>query len=220
MNTYENNPLGRSVEHMIPNAFLTRKRNKGEGDFYACRTCNIRKSDIDYVLGVISKSQSNDLDLVYQSFQKALDDPTRSKPFNAMLSTAETHDDCVSMKIPISACKLSQYVDFLAKGQYFKMTRKFLSLNLYIVDFQIINKLVIDELKRMHYSQHGTNPLEAIQEQPATETIRKGESIIFSQDEKSFIFFLHGGIGFTVKIVKRSRKSETKKKKYLSLFDS
>ena len=51
----ENKENSRSVEHLIPNAALTRKRMNDEGDFYACRKCNSRKSHIDYVLGTIAK---------------------------------------------------------------------------------------------------------------------------------------------------------------------
>jgi hypothetical protein len=55
----ENKDNSRSVEHLMPNAALTRRRKNDEGDFCACRRCNSRKSSIDYVLGVITKAQHN-----------------------------------------------------------------------------------------------------------------------------------------------------------------
>jgi hypothetical protein len=122
MNKKENDPLCKSVEHMIPNVALTRKRDKGEGDFYACRRCNISKSNIDYVLGIIAKGQSNDSELAITSIQKALDDPKRNKRFIDMLSTAESHGQDILMKMPFDSVELSNYMDFLAKGQYFKVT--------------------------------------------------------------------------------------------------
>ena len=63
----ENQPNSRSVEHMIPNAFITRKRKNGEGDFYVCRQCNSRKSHIDNLLGKTSKMQSPNTEIASQA---------------------------------------------------------------------------------------------------------------------------------------------------------
>ena len=37
---------------MLHYAALTRRRKNNQGDFYACRKCNSRKNNIDYILGV------------------------------------------------------------------------------------------------------------------------------------------------------------------------
>lgn len=97
----ENHLLSKSVEHLILNAALSRKRGKGEGDFYACRKCNSEKSNIDYVLGVIAKGQSYDEDFAFQSIWKALDDKKRNKRFIKMIIEGEHKGDLVQMPLPI-----------------------------------------------------------------------------------------------------------------------
>ena len=74
LNKIENDPLCKSVEHLIPNAALTIKRGKGEGDFLACKSCNERKSNMDYVVGVIAKFQSKSEPLAVSSLKKAMSD--------------------------------------------------------------------------------------------------------------------------------------------------
>lgn len=104
MVTAENQPLSRSVEHLIPNAALRTNRNKGEGDFYACRACNSSKSEMDYVLGVLAKSQCNDETLALGTMWKALDDPKRNSRFiDMILAGAEQANGRVTM--PLVATK-------------------------------------------------------------------------------------------------------------------
>ena len=42
----------RARTSMLHYAALTRRRKNNQGDFYACRKCNSRKNNIDYILGV------------------------------------------------------------------------------------------------------------------------------------------------------------------------
>ena len=89
------------LAHMIPNAVLTRRRARNEGDFYACRKCNSAKSNIDYVLAVVAKAQSVDQELAARTLSEAiLRDNNTSHRFRQMIRTAEPHADGLHMAIP------------------------------------------------------------------------------------------------------------------------
>lgn len=120
----ENLDNSRSVEHLIPNTALRLKRKNDQGDFYACRKCNSRKSHIDYLLAIISKSQSSDSDLAIETLARAISqDGKSSNRFIEMISYAEEGPFEATMKIPILGRELLEYIEFLGKGQYFKKNK-------------------------------------------------------------------------------------------------
>ena len=122
----ENQDNSRSVEHLIPNAVLTRRRKKDEGDFYACRKCNSKKSNIDYILGVIALGQSSDDALAADTLINAiLKDNGASKRLIDMTHTAKpTNEGTVHAEMPINAKELLEYMRYLGKGQFFKVKHK------------------------------------------------------------------------------------------------
>lgn len=213
----ENNDLSKSVEHMIPNAALTQKRGKGEGDFYACRKCNARKSNIDYVLGIIVKSQSKISDLSLQSMWNALDDTKRNKRFIDMILSAQQHGDNVSLPLPIKPTELAEYVDFLAKGQYFKKHKKPLSMKQNTVSFEIVNKLVLNELEKIYGDMNKSHPFKDLQLNPRTETIQDGECLIWSKNNQH-LFIFHEGVALILKILKRNKLNMQRRQDSINKF--
>jgi hypothetical protein len=141
----ENRPESRSIEHLIPNTALSRPRTKRDGDFFACRKCNGRKSHIDYVLSIIANAQSADSDLAANTLISAItSDDGRAQRFNQMAAEAkDTSDGGAMMNIPVFAQELLEYISFLGRGQYFrKRSRPFdQGSQVMIVDF--INKPVM-----------------------------------------------------------------------------
>ena len=78
------------MEHLIPRTLLRKQSKNDAGDFYACRRCNARKSHIDYVLGVVAKSQSRDAEFAAQTMITAVTRTDgRSRRFVQMLQTVE-----------------------------------------------------------------------------------------------------------------------------------
>lgn len=219
LNKTENDPLCRSREHMIPHVALTSKRDNGQADFYVCRTCNLRKSNIDYVLGVVSKFQSNDESLAIGSIQKALDNPKRNKRFIDMIVSAQVKGQEIHMRLPITGTELSNYIDFLAKGQYFKTTDYMLSMKNNLVTFEFIDKRAIAHLESGYKKQHGSYPIKDLQKNPNAETIAGGECVIYSQKGK-YIFFFQEGLAFIVEIKRRNKTNERKKAEYIKQFSA
>ena len=144
----ENQDNSRSVEHLIPNAALTRKRKNDEGDFFACRKCNSRKSNIDYVLGIISKAQSSDDELAANTLINAVTkEDGRANRFIDMVLTAKEQIDGVHMEMPIKGHELIEYLHYLGKGQFFKARgTPYNPCNL-VMEIQFVNKQVLAPLE-------------------------------------------------------------------------
>jgi hypothetical protein len=204
----ENKENSRSVEHLIPNTVLTRKRGNDEGDFYACRRCNSRKSKIDYVLSVVAKTQSRDATLASESLVAAISKTDgRVTMFKKMLRTVnETIDGGATMAIPISGIDLLEYMTFLAKGQYFKQHRTILDVRSYVLLCHFHNKEVSASFEASYEERFGSNNFRDLEENLYTEVIAPGESMIYCKNHK-YMFAFHDYIVITVEVKKRNKKN-------------
>jgi hypothetical protein len=210
----ENKDNSRSVEHLIPNVALTRKRNKGEGDFYACRKCNMRKSNIDNMLGVVAKCQTIDNDIASKTLIKAVTKGDgASKRFKDMVRTAERNVDEVHMRIPIKGPELVEYIHFLGKGQYFKDNLVPFDPDKLEMEILFANKQVTGSLISSYKEKHGSDPFRDLEKNSFSKIINNGECIIYSK-ENEYMFSFHDYTVITVKILNKSRKN--KKIAYLS----
>ncbi|WP_127346408.1 hypothetical protein [Pseudidiomarina mangrovi] len=195
------------MEHMIPNAALSRKRGKGEGDFLACRKCNSHKSNMDYVIGVISKSQSANSNLVVDSLTRASTQTDgREKRFLDMMRTAVCKPDGnIHLEIPIHADDLISYMRYLGMGQYFKIHKRPFNPERYVMHLEFINKQVTQTFQASYQDTHYSNPFLDIQENPHAEVIGDGEVIIWYKKD-AYLFLFHHYVGFLIDIKKRCRR--------------
>ncbi len=215
----ENQPLSRSVEHLIPNVVLTSNRNKGDGDFYACRACNSSKSEMDYVLGALAKSQCNDEKLALGTIWKALDDPKRNSRFiDMILAGAEQADGRVTMPLPVSGHEVATYADYLAKGQYFKRYKKPISPSQYVVTFEVVGKLVFSDLLNSYKARHGTTPFEDLKSNPYTEVIADSECLIWSKNNRN-MFIFHSGFALITKLMNNTKRNVARRRACLLELD-
>lgn len=206
----ENKDNSRSVEHLIPNAALTRKRKNDEGDFYACRRCNSRKSNIDYVLGVITKAQSFDNKLALNTVIDAITKKDgRAKRFIDMILTAKEGSGGVHMEMPIKGNELIEYLHYVGKGQFFKVRRVPYNPNNYVMDIQFVNKQILAAIESSYVDQHGSNPFKDLKQNPRSEVINDGECIIWSKNNR-FIFIFHDYVAAIVEVLRRSKKNVAK----------
>lgn len=215
----ENQDNSRSVEHLIPNAVLTRRRNKDEGDFYACRKCNSEKSKIDYVLGVIAKAQSSNDTLAADTLIKSIEkDNGATKRFIDMTHTARpTNEGTIHAEIPINAQELIEYMHYLGKGQYFKLNHNKLTYKLYnpreqVMLVEFVNKQALYPLEGSYTKRHKTNPFQDLQRNPYTEVINSGECLIWAKNN-NFLFVFHNYTAVIVKVLKKNKKNIAKVKK-------
>lgn len=203
----ENLPNGRSVEHLIPNTALTTPRNKGEGDFYACRTCNGAKSKIDYVLGVIAKAQSPNPKLAASALIEAVtSDKKAAAKFIDMVRAPEHRGGGVLLKMPIEGRDLFDYFMFLAKGQHFKTTGQILDLATQVALLEFASKSLLQSFEEEYGKQHGTLPMADLSANPRVERIGGDECLIWSREHDHMIVF-HWYTGVLIQIRPRSRKN-------------
>jgi hypothetical protein len=214
----ENQPNSRSVEHLIPNTVLRKKRKNNEGDFYACRECNSRKSHIDYVLGVIAKIQSTDDDFASQALIRAVAGGERiSDRFVRMVSRADETPQGIKMEIPISGKELVEYIRFLGKGQYFKRRGRIFDEKNQVMIVDFANKEIHSILEDSYIDKHGSHPVRDLEMNPYSEVISSGECVIWSKNE-NYLFFFHDYISISIRVRPRNRKNterENRANKYL-----
>jgi len=210
----KNQDNSRSVEHLIPNAVLTRKRKKDEGDFYACRKCNSKKSNIDYILGVIAKAQSVNNTLATDTLINAvLKDNGAAKRFIDMTHTARpTSEGTVHAEIPINAKELIEYIRYLGKGQFFKLKRVPYNPSNQVMYVNFVNKQVLSPLEGEYTGRHKANPFQDLQQNPYTEVINNGECLIWAKNN-NFLFVFHNYTAVIVKVLRKNRKNIERVKK-------
>lgn len=203
----ENLDLSRSVEHLIPNAALTRKRKNDEGDFYACRQCNSRKSKIDYVLGVATKSQSRDEALATATLLRAATrDGHMSDRFVDAINSATGDGEWVYMNFPISGTELLEYIQFLGRGQYFKAFGVPFDPKKHVMLVDFSNKQVHHSLETSYEGKLGSNPYRDLERNPFSEVISEGECLIWSKDH-DFLFIFHDYTSISIRIKVRDLDS-------------
>jgi hypothetical protein len=217
-----NKDNSRSVEHLIPNTALRAKRTNADGDFYACRKCNAKKSHMDYLLGIITKSQSSDEEFSTSALLRSLDSENgSSKRFIEMFRSAKLDSELIVMDMPIFGPELLEYMTFLAKGQYFKKFNEILDLEKHVLHVDFINKQATKVVEEKYQKNHGSNPFRDLEQNPNAEVISEGDCIILSQNG-TFLFFFHDYILICIKIMERNtencRIAEEKNRYILSNF--
>lgn len=204
----ENQPNSRSVEHLIPNTVLTKPRTKRDGDFFACRRCNGRKGHIDYVLGVVAKSQSADTELAATALIDAISsEDGRSKRFIKMAAEAVETSNGVELNIPIFGDELLEYISFLGRGQYFRRHQRPFDQSRQVMVVQFVNKPVLSSLEADYGVAHGTNPFEDLRLNKYAETYSDGDCIIYSKNDR-YLFLFHNYTAIIIQIKRRNRKHE------------
>lgn len=203
----ENQDDSRSVEHLIPRTLLREKSKNDTGDFYACRRCNARKSHIDYVLGVVAKSQSRNADFAAQSMISAVTrTDRRSGRFVRMLKTAEEVGDAVHFTMPVSGAELLEYMRFLGKGQYFRKFGVIYRQESQVMLVSFTNKTVHSAFEVSYEGVHGTNPYRDLEQNRYAEVLSGGDCIIYSKNS-SFLFIFHDYTSVIVEIKRRNPKN-------------
>lgn len=204
----ENLPNSRSVEHLVPNTVLRHKRNNGAGDFYACRKCNSRKSHIDYVLGVVTKSQADDPQFAADSIIRAVTkDGQSSQRFVEMVANAWEVGDEIHMEIPISGYELIEYIHYLGKGQYFKKRQRIFDPNRQVMLVQFANKEVHLTFQNAYGAEHGTHHVRDLENNPGSEVLSGGDCVIWSKND-AYLFVFHDYVSIGIRIKRRNRKNE------------
>lgn len=209
----ENQPNSRSVEHMIPNAFITRKRKNDEGDFYVCRQCNSRKSHIDNLLGKTSKMQSPNTEIASSTLKKVSADSSNTKGrFMDMINSSKSTAVGVEMTLPICGSELVEYIEFLGKGQYLKQNGRVFDTSTHVFEIDYITKHVFLTIEEDYQKKFGSSPFRDLEKNQLSEVVNNDQCTIWSRDNQ-YLFIFHVSTAIIVKVLERNRNNEKRAQK-------
>ena len=199
-------PLRATVEHLIPHIALSRKRGNGEGDFKACKTCNNKKSTLDYIIGIIAKSSSSEELVAIAALNKALSDDKKNKRYLNMLQLCERKGEIIEFTLPIEINELYEYASYLAKGQYYKEHGNFLCLKRNIIFCDLLPNQFVKNLNLSYKQANDSLPFDDLVKNPHSEVILDGECIIYSKNNK-YMFVFQKGLILVIKILEKNNQN-------------
>ncbi len=207
----ENMPNSRSVEHLVPNTLLTRKRKNDEGDFYACRQCNSNKGNLDELFGFIAKSQSSDNELaskaLIRAFTKRDHVPNR---LWKMYDSARKEGNEVHAKMPITGQELLDYATYFGKGLYFLKYQRVFNDSKDALYIEFANKQVHSAFSSSYEKKLNSNPIRDLEKNQYSKVVASGECVIWSKNRKNLVVF-HDFISFSIEFKNRNQKTLRKK---------
>lgn len=207
LNRIENDPLCRSVEHMIANTITTRKRNNGEGDFYVCRSCNGQyKSLLDKMLAMFSRVQSGNESVVLSTIEKEASKPTNGKVGKAMV-IPEFERGILTYPNMVSGQNMVDYIDYIAKGVHFMSTGKLFNEQKMVIIPSFLSKAHLYELECCYRKNTGRNAFEDMKRNDNLKYV-DDEYVIIEGSKNNYLVLIHDYTGFSIKIKSKNNLSK------------
>lgn len=209
----ENLPNGRSVEHLVPNTLLTSQRSKGDGDFFACRSCNCEKGKLDEVFGLITKFQSKDPELaanaLIRAFTKRENVPERY--WRMYDSAKENSSGQIEARMPINGQELIEYATYFGKGLYYMKYGRIFNDKREVMHIGFYNKHVHLSHADHYQKSFSSNPVKDLESNPHSWVVAEDECVIWSKNRSHLIIF-HHFISFGIEFKDYNREMLLKKK--------
>lgn len=206
----------KSSEHFIPNAALSITRTKGDGDFYACISCNNRKGRFDEIVGKCAKIQSDDIELAIATLEHEFK-KEHSKIAEALSSVSPLDDGGASFKNPLSRQELYEYMEFLGKGVYFIYKNKVFNPRYHIFSLRYVPAHALKTFEAHYRSKQGSNPYRDLETNPRSKVIKSHEGILYKQGS-SYIVFIQDYFGVMIKVMNNTASNRKKALKYKFQF--
>ena len=208
----KNNDDGRSVEHLIPQIAVSKKRTNAQGDFYVCRKCNTEKSKIDELLGLLSRINTTG-DGGREAISKlAKMVGKKNKAVLSMMDCATKHPDGMEIKLLFKGEDIYKYGLFLTKGEYFKKHGEILNNDDKIVLVTWGGPHLIKELLSSYRETYGTNPFEDLTQNDHVENIFEECFIIVGKNGTEFSFIFNQSYILITKVVDHTEENKTEKR--------
>lgn len=208
----KNNDDGRSVEHLIPQIAVSKRRTNAQGDFHVCRKCNTEKSKIDELFGLLSRINTpgdGGLDAISKLAKMV---GKKNKAVLSIIDSATKHPDGMEIKLPFKGEDIYKYGLFLTKGEYFKKHGKILSNNDKIVLVTWGGPQLIKKLISSYRETHGTNPFEDLKQNEHVENIFQECFIIVDKNGTEFSFIFNQSYLLITKVVDNTEDNKTEKR--------
>jgi hypothetical protein len=208
----KNNDDGRSVEHLVPQIAVSKKRTNAQGDFHVCRKCNTEKSKIDELFGLLSRinTPGNGGREAISKLAKMVG--KKNKTVLSMMDSATKHPDGMEIKLPFKGEEIYKYGLFLTKGEYFKKHGEILNNGNKIVLVTWGGPHLIKELLSSYRETHGTNPFEDLTQNDHVENIFEECFIIIGKNGTEFSFIFNQSYLLITKVVDYTEDNKTEKR--------
>lgn len=207
----KNSGDGRSVEHLIPQSAVSKKRSNAQGDFYVCRKCNTEKSKIDALFGLLSRINTPGSGGLEAAEKLARMAGKGNKTLINMFNSHQKKAGGYEIQLPFKGKDIYNYGVFLTKGEYFKRHREILDLEKTIVFVKWAGPFFIDKLISRYKNNNGKNPFDDLVLNDNIENINKECFIVYGIENRGFVFFFGRSYGLITEVVEYSEKNKKEK---------
>ncbi|MEM5505174.1 hypothetical protein WNY81_09945 [Shewanella frigidimarina] len=207
-----NSDNGRSVEHLIPQIAVSKKRTNANGDFHVCRKCNTEKSKIDELFGLLSRVNTPGEGGIEAVSKLSKMFGKRNKAITKMIDSARNNPNGIELNLPFKGEDVYKYGVFLTKGEFFKKHRSLLDLNKNIVLVTWGSPNLTRELLKRYKSTHGRNPFADLALNSAVENIYEECFIVVNSTGDEFLFFFNQEYLLSTKVVEKNEENMRKKR--------
>ena len=208
---------GRSVEHLIPQIAVSKKRTNAKGDFHVCRKCNSDKSKIDELFGLLSRINTPGEGGLEALSKLAKLYGKRNKAITSMIDSGRSHSDGVEVKLPFKGEDIYKYGVFLTKGEYFKKHLSLLDLSQKVILVTWGSPSFVKELLSNYKSKHDSNAYDDLAKNNNVENVYEECFIIANSSGDGFSFLFNKEYLLLTKVVDRTE--ETLKEKRINKLD-
>lgn len=210
LNEIHNHMSSKTIEHMIPNVSLTVKRNRGEGDFHVCKSCNSEKSRLDELIGLICRMTGDNKEgafLAAEKFRNAVE--RKDKLFVHAMNSIKPYGVGATIAIPLTIKDISKYGKWLAKGQYFLKRNEMLNEENHIISVNIINYFEVRQIKDWYRKASHSEAFDDLSKNESILNINNESFIISGDDCKNIMVCLNRTFIFDLKILENTRQNKT-----------
>lgn len=213
MNDIENDKKGRSVEHMIPNVASIKKRKNKDGDFYACRDCNLKKGKTDELLGILTRLAIEDGNAEFDTkkFKDRIEN--RDKRFLKAAESLKQSDKGVSITIPLNTKESIDYFEYFGKGQYLICTGKVFDPKKFIIIVDVLGYDTLKTIEREYEKNNKSKALDDLSNNPQIYNLYNESFIISSDDAKDMFLILNRSMLIQINILPKNRTNITLRNK-------
>ena len=203
---------GRSVEHLIPQIAVSKKRTNAQGDFYVCRKCNTEKSKIDELFGLLSRVNDpggGGIEAISKLVKMV---GKKNKAVLAMQDSATKHPEGIEIKLPFKGEDIYKYGLLLTKGEYFKRHSRLLNTDEKIVLVTWGSSQLIKVLLSRYKETQGKNIFEALALNDHVENIFEECFIVVGKDGMEFSFIFNRSYLLITKVVDYTEENKLERR--------
>lgn len=214
LNNLENHENCASVEHMIPNSALRKKRKNDQGDFLVCRGCNLKKSRMDEIIGLFTRlTLDEDADDSVEKYIKRVN--KNDKIFTKAITSLVNMNGEIGIRIPVTVKQAIEYFEYFGKGQFIICNKEVFNESTHIILVEIMGSSVVKAIENRYEKNNLSNPFDDLlqNKNEGISNVQGKTFIICSDDASDMFIFFNKALLIKINIRYKTRETITKKNK-------